>query len=87
MKLLLQSASFVLKKYVKEHWSPFFSQFKGPTATSPEVSLFSSDAELGTQVEADGSNDALADQIAGQASRVRGSLRSHSQDQIGMRKS
>ncbi|GAA5868959.1 hypothetical protein JCM16303_000320 [Sporobolomyces ruberrimus] len=34
---LRQSASFVLKKYVKEHWSPFFSQFKGPTATSPEI--------------------------------------------------
>ncbi|GAA5841531.1 hypothetical protein JCM3766R1_003978 [Sporobolomyces carnicolor] len=34
---LRQSASFALKKYVKEHWSPFFSQFKGPTATSPEI--------------------------------------------------
>ncbi|GAA5946175.1 hypothetical protein JCM3765_000143 [Sporobolomyces pararoseus] len=34
---LRQSASFALKKYVKEHWSPFFPQFKGPTATSPEI--------------------------------------------------
>ncbi|GAA6059323.1 hypothetical protein JCM10212_005903 [Sporobolomyces blumeae] len=34
---LRQSASFALKKYVKEYWSPFFSQFKGPTATSLEI--------------------------------------------------
>ncbi|GAA5974253.1 hypothetical protein JCM11641_003356 [Rhodosporidiobolus odoratus] len=32
-----QAASFALKKYVKEYWSPFFSTFKGPQATSPEV--------------------------------------------------
>ncbi|GAA5933997.1 karyopherin KAP114 [Sporobolomyces koalae] len=34
---LRQSASFALKKYVKEHWSPFFPTFKGPTATSPDI--------------------------------------------------
>ncbi|GAA5825501.1 hypothetical protein JCM5353_005327 [Sporobolomyces roseus] len=34
---LRQSASFALKKYVKEYWSPFFSQFKGPTATTPAI--------------------------------------------------
>lgn len=32
-----QAASFALKKYVKEYWSPFFASFKGPEATSPEV--------------------------------------------------
>ncbi|GAA5867303.1 hypothetical protein JCM1840_005019 [Sporobolomyces johnsonii] len=34
---LRQAASFALKKYVKEYWSPFFQTFKGPTATSPEI--------------------------------------------------
>lgn len=33
-----QAASFALKKYVKEYWSPFFSTFKGPEATTVEVS-------------------------------------------------
>lgn len=33
----LYAASFVLKKYVKEHWSPFFPTFKGPPATTVEV--------------------------------------------------
>ncbi|GAA5855822.1 hypothetical protein JCM8547_000374 [Rhodosporidiobolus lusitaniae] len=32
-----QAASFAVKKYVKEYWSPFFPTFKGPEATSPEV--------------------------------------------------
>ncbi|GAA5887335.1 hypothetical protein JCM6882_002496 [Rhodosporidiobolus microsporus] len=32
-----QAASFALKKYVKEFWSPFFASFKGPEATSPEA--------------------------------------------------
>ncbi|BGP38381.1 hypothetical protein JCM10449v2_002313 [Rhodotorula kratochvilovae] len=32
-----QAACFALKKYVKEFWSPFFSTFKGPVATSVEV--------------------------------------------------
>jgi hypothetical protein len=31
---LTQAASFALKKYVKEYWSPFFASFKGPEATS-----------------------------------------------------
>jgi hypothetical protein len=35
--LSTQAASFALKKYVKEYWSPFFSTFKGPHATTPEV--------------------------------------------------
>ncbi|ORY73226.1 ARM repeat-containing protein [Leucosporidium creatinivorum] len=32
-----QAAGFALKKYVKEFWSPFFTTFKGPVATSTEV--------------------------------------------------
>ncbi|BGP14490.1 hypothetical protein JCM10213v2_002439 [Rhodosporidiobolus nylandii] len=32
-----QAASFALKKYVKEYWSPFFPTFKGPEATTPAV--------------------------------------------------
>ncbi|KAL8280102.1 hypothetical protein RQP46_007432 [Phenoliferia psychrophenolica] len=36
-KLSQDSPSFVLKKYVKEHWSPFFPTFKGPPATAVEV--------------------------------------------------
>ncbi|GAA6037267.1 hypothetical protein JCM8097_008653 [Rhodosporidiobolus ruineniae] len=32
-----QAASFALKKYVKEYWSPFFATFKGPEATTPEI--------------------------------------------------
>ncbi|SCZ96701.1 BZ3500_MvSof-1268-A1-R1_C083g00450 [Microbotryum saponariae] len=31
------AAGFALKKYVKEHWSPFFSTFKGPNATTVEI--------------------------------------------------
>ncbi|KAM0754424.1 ARM repeat-containing protein [Meredithblackwellia eburnea MCA 4105] len=34
---LRQMTGYVLKKYVKEYWSPFFPTFKGPTATSTEV--------------------------------------------------
>ncbi|KAI0354778.1 ARM repeat-containing protein [Trametes cingulata] len=33
---LRQSAAIVLRKYVTEHWSPYFSQFKG-SAPSPEL--------------------------------------------------
>lgn len=33
------SASFALKKYVKEFWSPFYPSFKGPVATPVEVRL------------------------------------------------
>jgi hypothetical protein len=33
------SAIIVLRKYVKEHWSPFFQQFRGD-APPPEVSFF-----------------------------------------------
>ncbi|KDE03266.1 hypothetical protein MVLG_06259 [Microbotryum lychnidis-dioicae p1A1 Lamole] len=31
------AAGFALKKYVKEHWSPFFQAFKGPNATTVEI--------------------------------------------------
>ena len=33
------SAIIILRKYVKEHWSPFFQQFRGD-APPPEVSCF-----------------------------------------------
>lgn len=33
----MHAASFALKKYVKEHWSPFFTTFKGPPATAVAV--------------------------------------------------
>ncbi|RPD64798.1 ARM repeat-containing protein [Lentinus tigrinus ALCF2SS1-6] len=33
---LRQSAAIILRKYVLEHWSPYFSQFKG-SAPSPEI--------------------------------------------------
>ncbi|KAL1950948.1 hypothetical protein VTO73DRAFT_97 [Trametes versicolor] len=33
---LRQSAAIVLRKYVNEHWSPYFSQFKG-SAPPPEI--------------------------------------------------
>ena len=33
----LYAASFSLKKYVKEHWSPFFATFKDPPATNYEA--------------------------------------------------
>ncbi|KAK4058553.1 hypothetical protein OIO90_000715 [Microbotryomycetes sp. JL221] len=32
-----EESGFALKKYIKEHWSPFFTSFKGPAATSAEV--------------------------------------------------
>lgn len=34
---MAQAAGVVLRKYVTEHWSPYFSQFKG-SAPSHEVS-------------------------------------------------
>lgn len=33
----IYAASFSLKKYVKEHWSPFFATFKDPPATNYEA--------------------------------------------------
>lgn len=36
--IVMQAASFALKKYVKEYWSAFFPTYKGPVATSTEVS-------------------------------------------------
>lgn len=35
----IHAASFALKKYLKERWSPFFPTFKGGPATSFEVNL------------------------------------------------
>ncbi|SCV67876.1 BQ2448_5487 [Microbotryum intermedium] len=37
LRQINHAAGFALKKYVKEHWSPFFQTFKGPNATTVEV--------------------------------------------------